>query len=320
MKLSIGSSMGRRISVYALQLSVLLAAAFAASGCADVVATDAGAAEEGAAANEPLWKTGINGLLVKGEGLGGGLCRGAYAGGYHPGRELSNSGCHITFGGKAIMVDRIFSQFLALTWEEGAVGSVPVNARAFPERDHVAYLCTAPHGTSLQVGSVSHRAPGCSYSYGGAEYVAPVYNVLMDDVPVRFVPHVPPNSFPPEVLYVGWEAGGPHLHNCAVEIDGAMRYGKTREDWDSCAVGYNGREVFAVNYWLLVPSWVEPNGTFWRAGHEAGGEPLGFCRTKFSGTNYLGKALTNGHCNIPVDGLEVSVTDPTMFDVLRNVP
>lgn len=120
----------------------------------------------------------------KGEALY--VCSVRYNGATHLGKVRKGiGGCHIGFGGK----EKGFSSYkVGLgygNWANGKKGAIPYGAVAYGrESGQPLYVCRAMHRKGLKVmwqpGKVGPSTGGtCNFGYGGKEYRAKAYQVLM---------------------------------------------------------------------------------------------------------------------------------------------
>jgi hypothetical protein len=98
-----------------------------------------------------------------------------------------------------------------------------------------------------------------------------------------------------------------------LSINGLWTPGKTRADWNWCAVSYGGHAYMETTYETLVPEWITAQGGVVPAGAfpagSQGGQPLYTCRANFGGSLAIGKTGAGiGGCSVPFESLEIVVT------------
>lgn len=114
------------------------------------------------------------------------VCRVAYKGGIHPGKLLPDlGGCYIGYGGK----EYGFANYQVLTMSEddfkwmfnfdGEIYEGTVIGGSEPGRDEL-YICRANFKGGIHSGKLLTDKKACHFSWGGLEYLATDYEVLVD--------------------------------------------------------------------------------------------------------------------------------------------
>jgi hypothetical protein len=113
------------------------------------------------------------------------LCRGAFRGGWHPGKlRPAFRGCNISWGGREIRIGRyqalVGGDYRWINAADGQIpfGALPAGAEASPGRQTL-YICRARFRGGLHPGKVRPAFGACNISWGGREWKVPVYQVLV---------------------------------------------------------------------------------------------------------------------------------------------
>lgn len=172
--------------------------------------------------------------------------------------EPGNSGCTIPYGGSFYFA----STYQVLTSDAPAYGHTPFTTvratNGFVPPDAIRggrdddgtdlYVCTALVGGAQVPGKLRASFGGCDINLLFAETVVPTYEVL--------VPEWSENPPPPGYQYgfdyaPGYDIDGTPLYICRAYYQGNVMPGKTRKDWTTCNIGYNGAEVLATFYDII---------------------------------------------------------------------
>lgn len=246
------------------------------------------------------------------------MCRANYAGGRHPGRRRDgSSSCYITYGGVEIATT---GEGIELIWASAQNGNIPSRAMSFlPKNTPEVFVCRGQYRSSLQVGRIEPGFAGCKIPFDGVEVVLNDYEVLMRDWHLNRV-DVRPNAFWKDrwdlAPIFGSDIGGAPLYLCTGLRNGIWYLGKMQKEWNHCNIGLEGREIsvsIEEGVQVVLPGFAAKLGVgsdnYWHAGYEANGAPLGICQALYLNEMYLGKQLPDHHCNIAINGKEVSVTE-----------
>lgn len=137
-------------------------------------------------------------------------------------------------------------------WVPQSGGGFPANAPA-AGRDtngQPLYLCLAEHNGGLHPGKIRPGFYGCNFGYGGREFTAHAYSVMVGQG--RWVPSNG-GQIPANALRSGHEADGSALFACRIAHRGSLQLGKIRPGFSGCNFGYGGQEFTGSNYEVLVP-------------------------------------------------------------------
>ena len=235
-------------------------------------------------------------------------CRAPWQGGLQPGKTHPDwTSCDIGFGGQELFVFPY--ETLVAGWTDEASGAVPDNALAFGNDGSggpTLYPCRGYlDGAGLQVGKVRPGLGACAVPYGGQELYITDYQVLTTTLPLTSS-SVDSAAPPSGALIGGFDSDGAPLYVCEALFGGGFVPGKTRANWNGCDVSFGGSENFVTSYNVLIPTFQAP-GSFFVAGNEADGTPLGVCQASYQNSTQVGKYLTSGACNFGFGGAEVSL-------------
>jgi hypothetical protein len=211
--------------------------------------------------------------VVAGYGsFGGGVCRAvvdAVSWTKYPG-EIVPSGCSVNLAGVAT-IDPITLIYwrLAPAQQSASDGAIPANATnkgAHGQDNHGSgqaplYVCRADLGgwKGVQLGSLAPGSSGCLIPYGGTTQKKSPYEVLVDLSPNR-LPLTTANvssggSIPFGALAGGYDTDGQPLYYCQASYGGAVVPGKTKANFRSCDIPWQGSEIYVPSYQVLVPLW-----------------------------------------------------------------
>lgn len=107
------------------------------------------------------------------------VCRGDYRGGEHPGKLLPDNACHISYGGREIIINnyQVLIAHQPLQWIPATYGFIPGRAIVGgTENGRPLYICQASYAGGEHSGKVV--GTNCNIPYGGREISIPYYNVL----------------------------------------------------------------------------------------------------------------------------------------------
>ena len=214
--------------------------------------------------------------------------------------------CDISYGGGENQIPA--HETLVAAWTDETNGNVPGNALPIGSdglNGPALYSCRAYlNGNGYQLGKVRPGFAGCDIPYGGSEQTAPDYQVLTSSLPLS-AEAVNAASPPSGALVGGYDSDGAPLYVCEAVIASGLAPGKTKSTWTSCDVSWGGTENFISNYYVLIPRF-ETSGTEFVAGTDSNGTNLGICQASYEGSEQVGKLLSNGACNVPFGGQEIS--------------
>jgi len=239
-------------------------------------------------------------------------CRGYYHNGLHPGTTRADwTYCDIGWGTKEYAVQPY--ETLVPAWIDATNGSVPSNALPFGTDGSggpTLYACRGYYGQAMQVGKVRSGLGSCRVPVSGSEIQLAKYQVLTSTLPLRT--QIVSGAAPPSGAVVGgYDTDGSPLYVCqAPSSGGALAPGSARPDRTTCAIAWGGWTQYVSSYNVLFPNFkAPPPGTFFQAGYEDTGTPLGVCHASYNGTTQVGKYLTtNGTaCNFAYGSVEISL-------------
>lgn len=107
------------------------------------------------------------------------------------------------------------------------------------------FICHAAYNNGIHPGKIV--AGNCNISYAGQEIPMQNYQILVSQLPTRWVPARA--GIPPNAVKGGHENGQP-LFICQGNYHGGMHPGKVVGN--VCDIGYGGREISLPQYRLLV--------------------------------------------------------------------
>ena len=269
------------------------------------------------------------------------VCRGGQKEGYNvqPGKFRSGwTGCDIGFGGVETNVSDF--EVLVSSWQDTSGGYIPPNAiqggydgftghfgELFPW-----YFCRAQiSGTWYQLGKIGSDSGACLIPYGGGQYQATQYQVLVQPYPLLPLNMViGQNGYvPPDAIRGGTDNDGSPLYLCSGEYApngtlAGLYPGKLRSDFGGCDISVdslvasstsNAVEVVTPQYKVLVPVWSSNSNLAigqtlsfgFPAGTDVDGIPLYVCRDYFEGGLQPGKTKQVWNvCNFGWSGKELS--------------
>ncbi len=116
-------------------------------------------------------------------------------------------------------------------------------------------------------------------------------------------------------IVAGLDIDNTPLYACraTLSVNGLPTPGKTRHDWNWCAVSYGGRVYLETSYATLTPEWIPEQGGVVPSNALAtgnqNGEALYTCRAAFGESLEVGRTGAGiAGCSIPFEGLEIVVT------------
>lgn len=140
------------------------------------------------------------------------------------------------------------------SWVDSGYGQVPpgafVGGQEGPPNYESLFVCRAMYNNSVQLGKVRPGLGSCHFAFGGQEVAVQNYQVLLGNY--RWVPWN--GAIPPRAVRGGYDLPpqAPPLFVCQAPYGGGMHPGKTRPDWDTCDIGWGGREIFVHGFAVLV--------------------------------------------------------------------
>jgi len=136
-------------------------------------------------------------------------------------------------------------------WVPQMAGQFPAHA-AVTGRDtngQPLYTCSAERDGALHPGKIRQGFDGCVFGYGGREYTARSYRVMVGVPRWAWASH---GQVPPNALQSGNEADERPLFACRTEYRGSMQLGKIRPGFNGCNFSYGGREMTGAFYEVLM--------------------------------------------------------------------
>jgi len=182
-------------------------------------------------------------------------------------------------------------------------------------------FCRANLGGGIQVGKKVLGDDACYIPFDGREQRVTAYEVLSSRGGFGYRSYRP-TRFEPTTLIAGREANGTPLYACVGAFQGGWHPGKIRSDWDSCHIGYGGREEITKDFVVVVLALHSTDladftsNPLYAAGRDVNGDVLGLCTAYFENSTHVGKYRVGGDtCNIGYGGKEYPL--PVGFSVLR---
>jgi hypothetical protein len=240
-------------------------------------------------------------------------CYAQYDGSIQLGKTETGWGtCDIGYGGREIWSSP--TSILGSAWQTGNNGSIPnsaVQLGSFSNGTEL-YPCRTQVDGGWQLGFIQSGG-WCTIGFGGKEVGYESYEVLANPENIGFQqvngPHA--GALPEGAIRGGTDTDGTPLYVClATSSTFGTAPGKTRANWGSCDVGYNGVENFVSSYTVLVPQFASatsgyPSGAY-TPGTDSNGSPLGICTESYDSATQVGKALEGGNCHFGYGGSETS--------------
>ncbi|MDD3445299.1 MAG: DUF3421 domain-containing protein, partial [Zavarzinia sp.] len=112
------------------------------------------------------------------------------------------------------------------------------------------YACVGDFNNGRHPGKIRPGFDGCNIGYGGKEYAAKTYSVLISGG--NWVP-MNQGAIPWNAPAVGQEADGRPLYFCRAMSNGSLAPGKIGPSTGSCNIGYGGNEYTIYSYDVFVP-------------------------------------------------------------------
>jgi hypothetical protein len=139
-------------------------------------------------------------------------------------------------------------------WVKGQGGQIPPNMIVAGQNRNgqPLYVCRAQYGGGVYPGTLGESSRDCSVPYEGRAYSLSDYEVLVDGG-YSWV-SVYNGEIPFDALPAGNEqqGGTRTLYICRGEVNSEWRPGKIREADGGCRIPYEGRELTALWYQVLV--------------------------------------------------------------------
>ena len=138
-------------------------------------------------------------------------------------------------------------------WIPGQNGAVPDGAYAQGQEGNgeFLYVCVAGAFNGRHVGKVRPGFSGCNFGYGGQEYTAESYDVLVNN-PGYWAAPAYPGAIPDNAWAFGSEADMTPLFLCLAPHNGGYQPGKIGARTGGCNIGYGGQELTLYDYQVYV--------------------------------------------------------------------
>jgi hypothetical protein len=218
------------------------------------------------------------------------------------------------------------------SWEAASFGAVPANAVVAGFEAPVPpssvgenlYFCRAQiTGTDWQLGKIRPGFGACYIPYGGKEFAASKYEVLVHLSPAMPLMQVNASSgvVPFDSIRGGTDNDGLPLYLCTAQFAGGMHPGKLKSIFHGCDISYGGIEHVIANYNVLVANWLNMPPVVvadWSfpAGTDVDGSALHVCRAYVGGAIYPGKTRESWiTCNFGLSGKEQTAVN---YDLLTD--
>jgi uncharacterized protein DUF3421 len=141
-------------------------------------------------------------------------------------------------------------------WVDASGGSIPpgsfTGGREGAPGFEDLFICRAMVNGSLAPGKVRPGLGACDIPFGGAEVRIANYQVLVSG---NFAWVAVQGGFiPPHAVRGGYDVPpqSPPLFVCQAPYQGGIHPGKTRPDWNTCNIGWGGKEISLRRYAVLV--------------------------------------------------------------------